>query len=117
MTPIRQWPIRHRLWRMGLSGGVSGAGLPAIDTLSLDDSGAWRLASHGAGRPLHLFHVWQAFAWITMRLRDGAAPEAAPVQLTVWKFGLASRAWRELCICVARQAAMPERGASKKENP
>ena len=116
MTPIRQWPVRHRWWTGPLK-AMSGKPGPVPDTLSLSDTGAWQLASRGTGRPLHLFHAWQAFAWMTLRLRDSAAPAARPLQLTVWKFGLPPQAWRELCVCVARQAAMQERGSSKKENP
>ncbi|HEY9572400.1 MAG TPA: hypothetical protein VIR76_04695 [Pusillimonas sp.] len=114
MTSIRHWPVRRIRWA-GLLGAVTGVPLPIADTLSLSDSGVWLLATRGAGRPLHLFHVWQAYAWITLRLRDSAPGATRPVQLTIWKFGLPAQAWRELCICVARQAALSERRSPKKE--
>lgn len=116
MTPLRQWPVRHQWWTGPLK-AMWGKPVPVADTLSLHDTGAWQLASRGAGRPLHLLHVWHAFAWMTLKLSENAVPAGRPLQLTVWKFGLPPQAWRDLCVCVARQTAMPQRGGSKKDNP
>ncbi|GAB2911202.1 hypothetical protein [Paralcaligenes ginsengisoli] len=83
---------------------------PPDAQLRLDDSQGWLLDKAGAQRLLHLAHAWPAFAWMSLRFNDpGAAnPKETMLELTVWKSSVSPEAWRQLCVLVARQTAMPE---------
>jgi hypothetical protein len=82
--------------------------------LRLYACGRWRLGRDEAAGLLDLAHVWHAYAWLSLRFLDPARPESGPIEVTCWKFAMSAQDWRELCVCVARQLAMPGRALSKE---
>jgi len=94
----------------------SPAGAPARQEriLRLHPCGRWSLTHGETAGLLDLAHVWHAYAWLSLRFTDPAQPEAGPIYITCWKFAMSPQDWRELCVCVARQLAMPGRAFSKE---
>ena len=82
--------------------------------LRLYPCGRWRLGQDEDAGLLDLAHVWHAYAWLSLRFLDPARPESGPINVTFWKFAMSAQDWRELCVCVARQLAMPGRALSKE---
>lgn len=113
MAATGQWPIRRTHWT-DLAGAVLGRPLPGQGTLVLRADGCWMATSHGQDRVLHLVHAWQAWAWLTLRLDDDPPAAAPSVQVTIWKAAVPEAAWRQLCLAVARQLALPRRAHIKE---
>lgn len=112
--PARQWPVCRKRWA-GLFRALAGRPRQGADTLSLDESGLWRLASPAGAMRLRLVHAWPSAAWMALRFEPGhPAPQGGPLALTVWKRGLPDHAWRELRLCVEQQIAMPRRSLPKE---
>ncbi|NYT59747.1 hypothetical protein H0A65_12530 [Alcaligenaceae bacterium] len=82
-------------------------------TLSLLDSGLWKLSGPDSASGLRLAHAWPAFAWMTLRFHKSDTAPRHSLELTIKKRGLPDDAWRELRICVARQLALPPRSTHK----
>jgi len=107
--PVRQWPVCRKRWA-GLFRALAGRPWQGSDTLSLDESGLWRLASPAGVTRLRLAHAWPSSAWVALRFEPGhPASLGGPLELTVWRPGMPDHAWRELRLCIEQQIAMPQR--------
>ena len=92
-------------WRSGLARALLSGGVLAYR------HGLWVYRASGSVRKLRLQQAWPSALWVTLRFHE--ASQASPgnfLEITIWKPGLAPRAWQQLCMQVAQDLQFPNGG-------